>query len=349
MSGSSVAEPVAPAPKPEPTLGKRELAIQQLGEAIAANRTPATASVTTGGNAAGDTPATTSTAPAAPVAAPAPTEPLDLSHIPEQYRTHFKSLPADAVKWAKDSLLRQSDYTRKTQALAEERKAFDALKGALLEKAAYWDKTQEDPRKAREILRILEGEARTQPTPGAPNATGVFDYPNATPDAVEKHVVETAEQVAARIVKKHLDDQLFKPLTERRARVQAVNEYAEENGYTTEELTAAIQKADAYSKSTGGSGWEGVTGATAVEWVSPFLVKKAPTTPAAPSGPPVTSPGVAAPSNGSGVVSPEYLPNHLREARMPKNDEERLAHAAWALGRKLGISITPDSIRAMPR
>lgn len=282
------------------------------------------------------------TPPAVPPTADTP----DLSHIPEQYRDAFKNLPPEAVKWSEGALLRQSDYTRKTQGLSEDRKKFEASKTATEEAAANWMRLSKSPNAMKAAWDAMEQSGA--PAGGPPTdqvVGGVFDYPNATPDQVEAHIQMTAEQIAQRIVERHLDQRLFKPLSEKQARIAAASEYGSEAGYTDDELGNAIRTADSWSKSIGGPGWDGVASDKAVDFFKPFLAKKTPTVAS------MTVPGVrvAAPSNGAGVMPPEALPKHLREGRLPKDDAERLAHAAYNLSRRLGVSISPDSIARAQR
>ncbi len=275
----------------------------------------------------------------APEAAPAP----DLSWLPENLREKASQLDPELAEWAKGNVLRQSDYTKKTQALAVKSKDADAVKA----KADLWAKLETNPQLADYAYRVLRGEAQV---PGSEPAQGDDDVDLTAADnaTIKKYVREQARIVAKEIAAAEISERVELPVQERSAIFQSLLSFATENKVSEDSMLAAITKAEAHAEEIGVK----VTPANVVALVKPFVEsgKPAPVATSKPAAPPV--PGglakVASPSSRSTATVPPPMPRHRVEKREPRTGAERTAEAV-ALMREQGFDVTEQDLEALFR
>lgn len=274
----------------------------------------------------------------------------DLSHIPEQYRESFKALPPEAKKWAKEAMLRQSDYTKKTQATAEQRKAVEAEAERQKDLLTFAANVLGD-KEAVARLKALAAERDKGPEAVAPAtpfswADAVLEGNN---DLIDKEISRRAETIAA------------KKAAEVEARLQS--EVKSKTGPNP--LALALIEAhgedhdnvalDAAFKAMQGT-FEGaveVTPENVAALIKPFLPKagekvasKAGPTNGASKG---ASNGVSPLTRGSGALAPLPPPPTAGENGKPKTRRQLIEETLYDLGRSTGNPITLQDIGARMR
>lgn len=118
----------------------------------------------------------------------------DLSDFPEEFRSPEKQTTPEFRAWLRKELnargLRQSDYTKKTTEVAEERKRVEAAKARL----EFADAVLGD----EEFVKAIEA---VQAARNAKPKSEPFDYVSATPEQIAAHEAEIEERAAAKALK----------------------------------------------------------------------------------------------------------------------------------------------------
>lgn len=264
----------------------------------------------------------------------------DLSWAPENIREKLSTLDPDVAEWVKGNVLRQSDYTKKTQKAAELAKQAEAVKA----RAELWDALQANPDLSAFALSVLRGEAELPGARGKDPEDDV-DLTSADNATIKRYIDGRVESRAKEIAEAKIRERVVAPNQERQAAIQALASYAEEHGVDLTAMDDAVRAAEAHWATVPGVKW---TAENVVGYVAPFVPKG---TPAATKQPaPTPSPGglskVASPASRPVAKAPPPVPAHRREKREPRTPEERVAEAA-ALLRDKGFDLTPDDINEL--
>lgn len=275
-------------------------------------------------------------------AAPAP----DLSWLPDEFREKVSTLDPEVAEWMKGNVLRQSDYTKKTQKVAALTKEAEAVKA----KADLWEQLSSNPALSDFAYRVLKGEAQIPGAAGAEPADDGVDLTAADNATIKRYIATQVEKRAAEIAAAQIRERVEKPLNQRTAVLQALTSYATENKVDEGVMLDAITRAEAHAARLGVT-W---TPENAAALVEPFVVAaKAPATPAPskPAAPPASGglSKVASPSSRPAAVVPPPMPKHLREKRQPSSNEERVADVLYQLREKHGIELTPNDLDRLVR
>lgn len=152
-----------------------------------------------------------------PAEAPKP----DLSWLPEELAAHAAALPAEVVEKLKPHVLRQADYTRKTQEVAKQRKDAEA---ALSDAEAYRFLVQ-DPRRAEVVLALLNGKV---PTAEAAEAPKPFSWGTASDEEIEREIERRVESKADARARQVLAERVEGPISHAKAIRDAVATHYED-------------------------------------------------------------------------------------------------------------------------
>lgn len=190
------------------------------------------APVSTASEAVKDTPAEK------PAPEPAPT--VDLTWLPEKLRPKAGSLDPELVEYLKPNVLRQSDYTKKTQKIAEREKEIDGL----TKRAGLWDKLEAHPEVAEVARRMIAGETLSDIALAVGEQTDGFHYHGAEDPQIDKRVESVAERKAREVI--DAEKAAIRAARDRQAALgSAVREYATENSLDRETIDAAGALVDA--------------------------------------------------------------------------------------------------------
>lgn len=292
-----------------------------------------------------DAPEVEEAKPVEPAAEPAPA--LDLSWIPDSIREKASTLDPEVAEWMKGNVLRQSDYTKKTQKVAEQAKAAEAVKA----KADLWAQLESNPALSDFAYRVLKGEAQIPGAAGAEPADDGIDLTSADNSTIKKYIAREVEKRAAEIAAQQIRERVEKPLSERAAILQSLTSFAAENKVAEDVMLQGIAQAEAYAERLGIK-WTPENAATLVE---PFVAasKAAPATAPSKSAAPPASGGlskVASPSSRpAAVVPPPMVPKHRRDGRAPESNDERVADVLYQLREKHGIEMSPNDLDRLVR
>lgn len=281
--------------------------------------------------------------PGNPPPASAPAAVVDLSFVPEKHRSFFEKAPADVLAYLskeygeENGKLRWSDYSKKTSALSDERKALEQRKVA----ADFGDAVMSDEG-ALEALR----EYQRKGTKGAGSAAPAgsqkdWDPALATKEEWAEHEAALRDEIKAEI-KAEMEAQRSSETGVQRERVEITSAVVAEFGEdrVKEEVNPLFMRLGSWpgvaalAKARG----ESFTKETVVRILRELLpAREAPKPPAAvppastPQGsPPVSglngngSGGASALSRGAGVSAPVTLPRHVREGRPAATLKERI-------------------------
>ena len=258
--------------------------------------------------------------PVSPSAAPEAKTAEDLSFVAEQYRKFVENAPPEFRAYLRKEMveggLRQADYTKKTQALAVERKSLEDRKVATELGEAVMSK--------KELLALVQAEAdRLDGKTVAPT----FDPFTATPEDWARHDAAIAEKAKA--------DTLAAIKAEK-------SEESKQASSKSEREVAIFNAVKASIVDSGEATWDEVDAIglrlqrrgvvfepdTVVEALRDFLPRKA-----AKENPPVVvsagngSGGASALTRGTGVTPPFDPPKFKLEGRLPATRDERIAEA----------------------
>ncbi len=268
----------------------------------------------------------------------------DLSWLPETHREKFSTLDPESLEWMKGNVLRQSDYTKKTQKAAALVKDAESVK----EKAALWDQLAKNPELADFTYRALRGEA-TLPGKASSEDDGV-DLTSASNEDIKAYIKREAAAQAKEIAKATIQQEITAPVTRQNATIQALIDFAGEKDIPEEAMGLAIRAAEAHAARLGVE-W---SAENAVALVEPFLPAANAAPKVEPSKQPATPAGgglakVASPASRPAASSPAPMPRHRRENRGPMTDAERVQEALYAVKVRHGIDMTPQELDALFR
>lgn len=102
--------------------------------------------------------------------------------LPDDLRSDLEGLAPETIEKLKPNLLMQADYTRKTQELAEQRRALESRSQA----ADSWEALLGDP----ELMDLMARAREMQEAEAAES----FDYANAEPEEIDKRVDALVER-----------------------------------------------------------------------------------------------------------------------------------------------------------
>lgn len=251
--------------------------------------------------------------------APAPATPPDLSWLPEDLRSKGETIDPAVANWMKEHALRQSDYTRKTQALAEERKALEQVK----ERAALWERLMSHPEAADAAYRAMKGEQA--PAKSDEDEVDLFSLDSAGLKKWIEAKASAAVEAARKAAKDEVEAVVVRPQKERSAVIQALIDYAQAESIDDDTMRAAIAAAEAHASEVGVV----PTPKNAVALVKPFLAD-ARRSVANKANAAKRSGGlaeVAAPvGRGAGVIPPKAVPSwKSKGADWPETEAEKVA------------------------
>lgn len=130
-----------------------------------------------------------------PTPEPAPT--LDLSWLPEQFHSPQSRQSPEFFEWAKGNVLRQKDYTQKTQDISKREEEVKAVKDA----AEKWRRLEkENPQAATVAWRLMQGESFEDiaASLGTAKTAEAFSYLGADDPDIDKRVESLAMSVFER-------------------------------------------------------------------------------------------------------------------------------------------------------
>lgn len=252
--------------------------------------------------------------PTTPVATPPANAGQDVSFVPEKIRHSVEKLDPEVIAWMRDNALRQSDYTKKTMALAEERKQIEARKMA----ADYGELILKD----RNLRRMVEDAAEAEAPKPEP-----FDPLSATPEQFTAKLEATRKEAAAEALKviEEREKAQQQHVTTLRTMANMLHEEFVKSG---EYDDAAINQAYDALESNGVK----FSPENVVSTLRLVLPKKQP---AAKASPPVPVPaqaeanGASALTRGAGVSAPLKVPAVVLENRLPTTYEEKVEVAKY--------------------
>lgn len=276
-----------------------------------------------------------------PTSTPAPSveqAPDDLSGYAEVLQSLLKSADPTTRALARKELdkgyMRRSDYTQKTQAVADVERD-----------AKAWAEAMKNPR----LVKAWQ-EALSAPATEAPDATS----DEQEMEALSNAVITADGRALAAILKKRderilaeakvgmervYEEKAIKPVQRFKSVEASLQTYIDETGIDREAMRAAVRKAAAYPGNGPIDTWDP---AKAVDLVRPFLPERtAPTntsTAASKVAPPI--PKVAPPGRGSGAAAPAPQPAFMREGRPPKTGSEHAEWMAHLVSQQLGRDIS---------
>lgn len=270
----------------------------------------------------------------------------DVSWLPEKIRSRAAEIPSEILTEIRDGYLRQTDYTRKTQAVAEERKSLEPIKT----KADLWARLEANPAAAKAAQAVLEGKVESKPAERDEDV----DILSLTGPELKAWIRSEADRVAAQrseeAAKKAAEatfhERLDKPKETLAQITSVLDGWASENALTLEAAQAAI-RAGADASRRLGIVW---TPENAMELASIGLsmTKAAEVKQPAARDDAGKFAKVASPVGRSNVsVSTPVLPLAVREGRSPKNDRERLEMAAHVAKTRLGLNVTAEDLDAL--
>ena len=277
----------------------------------------------------------------APKNAPNSVQAPDLSWAPENLRPKLSSVDPEVLKALKDGWLRQSDYTKKTQSLAEERKALERAK----EKAALWERLEANPAAALAAQRVLDGKS-----PVEPEATEDVDILAMDPKQLRAWVAKEAQAAAEKIAEERIRARVEAPVQRASELTTALNDYAadlglsETNAAQAEAFRGAVAEAAQSARELGIE----VSAANVVRFVKPYVEKalaSTKTVTARDEGRGLAE--VASPTSRTSSVTPSRTPSSVREGRAPKDDRERKNLALHILNDSFGVNATPDELERL--
>ncbi len=273
-------------------------------------------------------------------AAPAP----DLSWAPENLREKFSTLDPEMSEWVKGNVLRQSDYTKKTQKAAAETKAAEAVKG----KAELWDALQGNPQLADYAYRVIRGEVQL---PGAVSepAEDDVDLTSADNATIKGYIAKLARAEAQKIAKETVDSTVVRPNQERQSVIQSLLAFRDEHGLDEATMQKLIPLVEAQAEALEVKWTAAKTATLAAPYLAAMKAVPAPASkPAAPSANGGLS-KVASPASRPAISGPASMPKHRRENRAPLTNDERLAEAAALMRETRGLELTPEQISELFR
>lgn len=265
----------------------------------------------------------------------------DLSWLPENLRTKAEQVPSDFLEEMRKGYLRLSDYTRKTQVAAEERKAIEPIRA----KADLWSRLESNPLAAKAAQDVLEGK-----TAPAERDEDVDILALSGPELkawirseAERAAASRAEEAAKKAAETMFHERLERPKETLSEIASVLDVWAADNGLTREAAEAAIREAATHSRELGVT-W---TPANAVKLASMGLsMTKASESKQIPARDDTGKfAKVASPvGRGSAAAPVKADPMVVREARAPKNDRERKELAAHVARERLGLNVTADEL-----
>jgi hypothetical protein len=280
--------------------------------------------------------------PDKPAEAPKVVEAVDLRFVPEQHRPFVEKAPAEFQKYLREW---QADYTRKTTAVADEKKAVEARKSA----ADFGDAVMGD----EEALSVLHDLAKRRR-----DGTAKVEASVALPLTDEEW-----QQQRADIIKNARDEALREFRGERQTEAQVLAERHEiatatlkalnGHGYAVAEVDAVFEKLGSFDgmrdllKRRG----KDLSADSVVETLLDFLPAKTPEKPKEQDSPPATVVakngvnGASALGRGSGAP-PLNLPAFAREGREPRTLDERIEESLLSVNRKRAARGLPPLTRS---
>lgn len=290
---------------------------------------------------------TTDTVPATASKTEAPPTPAadqatdDLSGYAEVLQRSLKALSPEDRALARKELdkgyMRRSDYTVKTQKVAEVERnaqAFDAaMKNPALRKA--WNDILNAPAQAD------AGQSDEQEVEALSKAALEADGKALATILAKRDARLRAEAQAA--AERVYEDRAVKPVQRFKDVEAALQARIDETGISADAVRDAARKAVKYPANGPIESWDP---AKAWDLIAPFLpeanVKV--NTPPAPSraAPPI--PKVAPPGRGASAAAPAPLPAHRREGRQPKTNSEHAEEFAHLLSEQLGRQISVSDL-----
>ena len=289
----------------------------------------------------------------APVAPASDTHP-DLSWAPEDCRAEFAKLSQPVLAKVKSAFHGAQDYTRKTQALADARSAFDTERMDSQDDARLGYKVRNIPELNQLVTDWIASKARGQKPSAEEDIPDLF---NMAPDEAraalaswQKRVLEQAKEAGAQ----GIYEKYVQPLESERAYGKAIaDEFVVRRG---------VPEAVAYK--AGVVAWKQALALgkkpseildKAITLVEPLIEAISANT-VTPPAPPAPSPNgkvvaaapangqvtrsVATPSAGGSAIAPPPALAHQREGRPPSGTQEQLAALYRDLGRELGTEVT---------
>ena len=121
----------------------------------------------------------------------------------------------DDPQEAERGYLRQSDYTKKTQTLADERRAFEAEKATLQQQASKWTMFEQDPNYRDAVIGMVKGangQPQAAPAPAAEPEPDLSGY--------NQDDLNIMRQIAAKEVMKAIKDQVSPVLDQGRTWIE---------------------------------------------------------------------------------------------------------------------------------
>lgn len=295
----------------------------------------------------------TDKAPQEPAKAPASPDPepaLALQALPEAIRSKIeKNEPLTRAEWAAidKGLMLQPDYTRKTQALAEDRRALEQER----ERLGILASAKMDPEAVDAAIAVVErkrkGQPAAAPTPEEPE--DAFDPMTATPEewkAREDRLTERAAKAGYEAGMKAVEEKYIAPQNRAQQVSAAFSEEAESIGIPQEEADRVAEEmvAALCDPKTGFMRREDFTPQNVRVLARPYLQARKATaskTPVVPAtnghAQPPALPKVAAP--GRGGVAPVILPKVVQDYEKgiwPTTDADRADLALYIHERDTG-------------
>jgi len=278
---------------------------------------------------------------------PEPEATEDLSHIPEQYREAFKALPPEAQRWAKDGTLRQSDYTKKTQATATERKALEAEREKQKDLLTFATNVLGDPRAVEALKALAAGSDPVE-------AEKPFGWSDALlegkDDLIDREITRRAETIAAKKaaeVEARINAEVKSKAGPNPLAVSLIEAHGEDYDNVVLDKAFKAMAADF-------SGAVEVTPENVAALIKPYLPKIGSKSEASKAGPSNgatkgATNGVSPLTRGGGVVAPLPPPHSYGESGKPKTRQQLIDETLYEIGRANGHPVTLQDIGARMR
>ncbi len=286
-----------------------------------------------------------------PNAAPAE----DLSHVPEQFRSVFASMPAEARQWVKDNAWGKPEFTRKTQELAEQRKAFEAEREKHREAAEFGSKFLGDEEALDHFVEWSKqrksnaapkekSPARWAPSKAWDEMTS--DEITTTMNSLIEEAEKRAEARAESRAKAEVEAKVTGPQKRDAGILRALGGLIGDSASATDVKSAFLLARDHYAR-IGVLAPEQWNEQNTPGLVEPFLALAKAT--AAPSKPEAANGSVGGAeaqrsplARGAAAVEPVPMPSHMKEKRAPKTRQELIAETLYEVskheGRKVGLN-----------
>lgn len=288
-------------------------------------------------------------------AAPATASVTDLSFLPEHVRSEFTDVSPAAKEILRNGMMMRSDYTKKTQELANKTKVLEEQVEQFRNDAVLWRRLQNDKDAFKHLADYLS-QRNSAPAQSAAEETEEEDLDYLDPAKMKAWRNKVKEE-AKREALKALDEQYFAPMRKQNELGNLLKgKFIDEMGLDPQVVETAATMAGQHANK-----WKiDVNAENVIDLVSDFIEqaksrtnKSAPevrTTPfQAPEQTRAPEPRrMATPTPSmSGGVAPPTAPAFKRENRVPAKRDDYHAAVLDQLGKEWGQEVTESDLKSI--